>query len=322
MARAGLGEGWRCVFANDFSQMKAAAYTENWGTDHFIREDVAKISPSHLPGVADLAWASFPCQDLSLAGDYRGLGHSQSEAATRSGTFWPFWALMKALKREGRSPRILVLENVYGTLTANAGKDFASICSALSGAGYQFGAVVVDARLFVPQSRPRVFFIAVAPELILPPTLIADSPDARWHPPTLARSQSGISPQPKKNWIWWRMETPPTLTMAFADLIEDEPMGVSWHTQAQTGRLLELMSPVNRTKVDAAKKAGRRVVGGVYKRTRPTKTASSGSGRKFASTISPAVCGRRGAGRADSRSWSLTAIGFVRVCYRHGKRRV
>ena len=269
MARAGLGEGWRCVFANDFSQMKAAAYTENWGTDHFIRGDVAKISPSHLPGVADLAWASFPCQDLSLAGDYRGLGHSQSEAATRSGTFWPFWALMKALKREGRSPRILVLENVYGTLTANAGKDFASICSALSGAGYQFGAVVVDARLFVPQSRPRVFFIAVAPELILPPTLIADSPDARWHPPTLARSQSGISPQPKKNWIWWRMETPPTLTMAFADLIEDEPMGVSWHTQAQTGRLLELMSPVNRTKVDAAKKAGRRVVGGVYKRTRP-----------------------------------------------------
>src|SRR6516225_8032383 len=89
MARAGLGEGWRCVFASDLSQMKAAAYAENWGADHFIREDVVKISPSHLPGVADLAWASFPCQDLSLAGDYRGLGHSQS-IATRSGTFWPF----------------------------------------------------------------------------------------------------------------------------------------------------------------------------------------------------------------------------------------
>jgi DNA (cytosine-5)-methyltransferase 1 len=269
MARAGLGAGWRCLFANDFSQMKAAAYAENWGADHLIREDVAKISPSHLPGVADLAWASFPCQDLSLAGDYRGLGHSRSEAATRSGTFWPFWALMKALKREGRSPRILVLENVYGTLTANAGKDFSSICSALSGAGYQFGAIVVDARLFVPQSRPRVFFIAVAPELSLPPTLIADSPDTRWHPPTLARSQSGISPQAKKNWIWWRIETPPTLKMAFADLIEDEPTGVSWHTQAQTNRLLELMSPAHRTKVDAAKKAGRRVIGGAYKRTRP-----------------------------------------------------
>jgi DNA (cytosine-5)-methyltransferase 1 len=272
MARAGLGEGWRCVFANDFSPMKAAAYAENWGGDHFIREDVAKISPSHLPGVADLAWASFPCQDLSLAGDYRGLGHSQSEIPTRSGTFWPFWALMKALKQEGRSPRILVLENVYGTLTANARKDFSSICSALSGARYRFGAIVVDARLFVPQSRPRVFFIAVAPELSLPPTLIADSIDARWHPPTLARSQSGISPQAKKNWMWWRIETPPTPKLTFADLIEDEPMGVSWHTQTQTDRLLELMSPANRTKVDAAKKAGRMVVGGVYKRTRPDET--------------------------------------------------
>jgi len=268
MARAGLGEGWRCTFANDFSQMKAAAYAENWGADHFIREDVAKISPSHLPGVADLAWASFPCQDLSLAGDCRGLGHSQSEVATRSGTFWSFWALMKALKREGRSPRILVLENVYGTLTANAGKDFSSICSALSGAGYQFGAIVVDARLFVPQSRPRVFFIAIAPELSLPPTLIADSPDARWHPPTLARSQSGISPQAKKNWIWWRMETPPTLKMAFADLIEENPTSVSWHSDAERELLIGKMSPVNKAKLEAAKRAQRRMVGCVYKRTR------------------------------------------------------
>jgi DNA (cytosine-5)-methyltransferase 1 len=175
---------------------------------------------------------------------------------------------MKALSQEGRSPRLLVLENVYGTLTANAGNDFSSICSALSGAGYQFGAIVVDARLFVPQSRPRVFFIAVAPELSLLPALIADSPDARWHPPTLARSQRGISPQAKKNWIWWRMEAPPALKMVFADVIEDEPTGVFWHTQKQTDRLLELMSSANKTKVDAAKKAGRRVVGGVYRRTR------------------------------------------------------
>ena len=64
------------------------------------------------------------------------------------------------------------------------------------------------------------------------------------------------------------METPPALKTAFADLIEDEPTGVSWHTQTQTNRLLDLMSPANRTKVDAAKKARRRVVGGVYKRTR------------------------------------------------------
>ena len=93
MARAGLGAGWRCTFANDFDEMKAATYRENWGGDHFVCGDVARVTASDLPGVADLSWASFPCQDLSLAGDYRGLGRANSAVMTRSGTFWPFWRL-------------------------------------------------------------------------------------------------------------------------------------------------------------------------------------------------------------------------------------
>jgi DNA (cytosine-5)-methyltransferase 1 len=34
---------------------------------------VGELSLSDLPGIADLAWASFPCQDLSLAGGGAGL---------------------------------------------------------------------------------------------------------------------------------------------------------------------------------------------------------------------------------------------------------
>jgi DNA (cytosine-5)-methyltransferase 1 len=268
MARAGLGDGWRCVFANDFSPMKAAAYAQNWDSDHLICEDVAKIRPSDLPGVADLAWASFPCQDLSLAGDYRGLGRATSEAKTRSGTFWPFWALMKALKGEGRAPRAIVLENVYGTLTSHGGKDFSSICAALSGAGYRFGAMVVNARLFVPQSRPRVFFIAVAPKTAVSATLMSENPDERWHPPPLLKARAGLSSQAAKKWIWWRLAIPDAHNAVFADMIEDEPKGVAWHTPAETKRLLGLMSPANKAKVEAAKKAGRKMVGAVYKRTR------------------------------------------------------
>ncbi len=93
MAHAGLGEGWRCTFANDFDEMKAATYRQNWGGDHLVCGDVAGVKASDLPGTADLSWASFPCQDLSLAGDYRGLGRADSAAVTRSGTFWPFWKL-------------------------------------------------------------------------------------------------------------------------------------------------------------------------------------------------------------------------------------
>ena len=81
MVRAGLAEGWRCDFANDFDAKKAASYAANWGDERLRVADVASLKVSDLPGNADLAWASFPCQDLSLAGDYAGL------KGTRSGTF-------------------------------------------------------------------------------------------------------------------------------------------------------------------------------------------------------------------------------------------
>src|SRR5688572_14141636 len=90
MARAGLGNAWECLFANDFDDMKASVYLDNW--KHEVAcVDIAKLSACDLPGTADLAWASFPCQDLSLAGDYRGLGKQEANQHTRSGSFWPFW---------------------------------------------------------------------------------------------------------------------------------------------------------------------------------------------------------------------------------------
>ena len=71
MARAGLGDAWRCLFANDFDPRKARAYADNWGASELRLADVATLRPADLPGRADLAWASFPCQDLSLAGTLR-----------------------------------------------------------------------------------------------------------------------------------------------------------------------------------------------------------------------------------------------------------
>ena len=268
MARAGLGAGWNCVFANDFDPMKTATYAANWGDAHVLCADVAKLSTSCLPSKVDLAWASFPCQDLSLAGDYAGLGHSASPTMTRSGTFWPFWALMKGLKKESRAPRLIVLENVYGALTSNEGRDFAAIGEALSGSGYKFGAIVVDAIRFVPQSRPRVFFVAVERGVTIPELALADVPSDEWHPRTLIDAYARLSASAKKKWVWWRLPNTPARKDAFSDLIEDDPVGVRWHTAEETARLIEMMSPVNRAKVESAKRTRRRVVGAVYKRTR------------------------------------------------------
>ncbi len=261
MARAGLGEGWACLFANDIDEKKGASYAANWGDDHLTIEDVGKLTTKNLPGSADLAWASFPCQDLSLAGDGAGL------KGERSGTFWPFWRLMQALGKEDRNPSIIVLENVIGALSSHGGKDFAAIGAALA-ANYRFGAVVIDAVRFVPQSRPRLFIVGIRKGLEIPAHLTQEQPDALWHPRHLVVAQGKLSQRAKNEWIWWKLPTPPARQSVFSQLIEDEPHGVAWHTPSETKRLLSLMSPIHRRKVEDAKRAGGRKVGGVYKRTR------------------------------------------------------
>jgi DNA (cytosine-5)-methyltransferase 1 len=150
MARAGLGSSWQCLFANDFDKKKAATYRANWGDAELVVDDIRNIAPDELPGTADLIWGSFPCQDLSLAGGGAGL------RGDRSGTFWPFITVIESLVAEGRAPRVIALENVVGTLTSHKGADFVAICDSLHRLQYRFGAFVVDASHFVPQSPALV----------------------------------------------------------------------------------------------------------------------------------------------------------------------
>ena len=98
MARAGLGAGWRCLFANDFDPAKARSYRANWGDEDLRVGDVWDLTPADLPGAADLAWASSPCQDLSLAGARAGL------TGDRSSAFWGFWRLIGLRRREPPAP--------------------------------------------------------------------------------------------------------------------------------------------------------------------------------------------------------------------------
>jgi DNA (cytosine-5)-methyltransferase 1 len=284
MARAGLGPGWNCLFANDFDAKKAESYRLNWGGDALHVGDVGKITTAQLPGRADLVWASFPCQDLSLAGAGAGL------KGERSGTFWPFWALMKALRAEGRAPVTIVLENVCGALTSHGGKDFTSICAALSDGGYRFGALVVDAALFLPQSRPRLFIVAVRADVAVPKSLaeaancepegsrsgVAVGPRAfrRANAPSpfvtraLTAAFERLPDDMKANWLWWRLPAPPPRNTTLSQIIEDAPCDVSWRSAEQTRALIAMMSDVNLAKVEEARRAGRKMFGTLYRRTR------------------------------------------------------
>ncbi|RWM32605.1 MAG: DNA cytosine methyltransferase [Mesorhizobium sp.] len=263
MARAGLGNEWHCLFANDFDHKKGMTYQANWGTGGELHVgDVRQIAAKDLPGSPDLAWGSFPCQDLSLAGGGAGL------KGERSGTFYPFWRIMNDLIAEDRGPRIIALENVTGTLTSHSGKDFAAIADTFSRAGYRFGALVIDAALFVPQSRPRLFVIGVRDDVEIDEALTAPGPLAPFHTRGLQNAVDRISENSLKRWVWWNLPSPSLRNTSFADLIESQPDSVEWHTPSETAALLRSMTDINAAKVEAAKRSGRVMVGTVYKRTR------------------------------------------------------
>lgn len=258
MVRAGLGEGWTCLFANDFDARKGLSYQANWGTGGELTVgDIRALDPTVMPGEPDLVWGSFPCQDLSLAGAGAGLG------GERSGTFHAFWDVVRGLIDQGRAPRLVAVENVCGPP-----RDFETICRTFAEAGYRHGALVINAELFVPQSRPRLFVIGLRDGVEAAPELLSPEPVGPFHTAAVRRAAAALPETVRERLLWWNLPTPPRRAASFADLIEDEPDSVGWHNQAETKRLLDLMSPVNAAKLEAARRAGRRMVGGVYRRTR------------------------------------------------------
>ena len=251
MARLGFGDAWTCAFANDFDPLKAAAYRDNHGGDHFREGDVFALTPDDLPGEADLAWASSPCQDFSLAGARAGL------AGGRSSAFFGFWKLIEGLGAQGRAPRIVVVENVVGLFTSNGGADFTALCQALSEQGYRFGALEIDAARFTPQSRPRVFVVAVprAP----PPSLTGESV---FSTRAVRQARDRLPVALRRHWIDWRLAAPPARNADLASVLElDAPC----RPAEDTDRLLALMAPAHRARLADA---GERIVGAVFRRMR------------------------------------------------------
>ncbi len=265
MARLGLGPGWECLFANDFSEKKAQAYRANFPpADELIQADVYSLTTADLPGHADLAWASFPCQDLSLAGRQKGL------SGERSGSFWGFWRLMRGLQAEGRPAPLVVLENVVGAISTRDGADFAVLLDTLVSAGYRVGPMVLNAAHWLPQSRPRLFVVAAHESLTIPTSIRAYQPNSYTHPSTLRAAFDRAPADIREAWIWWNLPKPTARKTALIDLIEEDPDSVRWHTPAETQRLYELMPPVHRAKVAEAQKKGR-AVGTVYRRIRSSE---------------------------------------------------
>ena len=184
LMRAGLESvGVRTTFANDIDRTKAALYRANWGDEALVVEDIRNLRGHDIPD-AEIATASFPCVDMSLAGNLAGLGGEES------GLVVEFCRILAEMGE--RRPSAVIVENVPGFLTVNGDGDFARVVEMLEALDYAVESVVIDAASFVPQSRARVFLLgARGSQPALPPApdgaglRLADvaSPDGDWWPP-------------------------------------------------------------------------------------------------------------------------------------------
>ncbi|GAA1754004.1 DNA cytosine methyltransferase [Nostocoides vanveenii] len=257
LARMGLEQaGFRVVWASDYEPDKRAMYDAQFGDtdDHsFALGDIAKVTVDALPRNAALAWASSPCTDLSLAGGRAGL------AGAQSGTFWHFVRLLRELGED--SPEVAVLENVVGLATSHGGEDLAAAIRAFNELGYSVDVLSVDARRFLPQSRPRLFLVGAKN----PPEDVPD-PNSELRPDWLQAAYGDKSLRTHRA----ALPAPPApLTEGLGALMEAIPLhDERWWDAARTEAFMSSLSPAQLDRVAALKRTVGVKYRTAYRRTR------------------------------------------------------
>ncbi|WP_085307243.1 DNA cytosine methyltransferase [Planktotalea arctica] len=261
MVHAALGASWDCALANDIDPMKCAVYRDNWGGNRLIEGDVAGLDPSALHQPLDLVWASSPCQDFSLAGNGKGL------KGMRSGVFYHWMKLISQSVKAGFAPRVIAFENVTGLMSRAQGRDFTYVLNSLASLGYRVGALEIDARHFVPQSRPRLFVIALRKDIDAN-ALRLSAPTGVFHTEKLRRYVNAASVDLKSDFVWWAHSAPAPSDIALEQIIDKKP-DTAWFEDSQVDALLAMMSGPSSARIAQARRAGKREIGLLYKRGRP-----------------------------------------------------
>ncbi|HBJ87569.1 MAG TPA: DNA (cytosine-5-)-methyltransferase [Verrucomicrobiales bacterium] len=260
LMRMGLDkEGWTTVWANDLDEKKWEMYRDNFneGACEFVLDDVHKVDGKDIPDI-ELATASFPCNDLSLAGARHGLAGTQSSA---------FWGFVDAIKGMGkRRPPLVLLENVAGFLTSNDGNDFRDALLALNELGYAVDAFIIDAVRFVPQSRQRLFVVGskAKPDRLKETAPMLLQSDLR--PSALA---DFIFMNPEVGWSIRSLPSLPPSTRLLADIIEDVPLNSEvWWSKERCEYLMNQMSEKHRAQADHMIAGSKWSYGTVFRRVR------------------------------------------------------
>lgn len=258
LVRMGLEQaGFRVIWSNDIEPAKHAMYANHFrdsiAEPEYVLGDVALVKAEDLPANLGLAWASFPCTDLSLAGRREGL------EGKHSATFWHFARILDELG-ESR-PGVVALENVAGLATSRGGQDLAAAIGELNRLGYSVDVLAIDARRFVPQSRPRIFLIG------------AHSPpveNQRWAHPFRPPSLQAVFENESLRTHQAALPMPPALLeTGLSEVVERlDPEDVKWWDEGRVEAFLASLSPLQHERMDLLRRKRSRTYRTAYRRTR------------------------------------------------------
>ncbi len=246
--------GWSVEYANDVKRFKRDMYRENFPRGHFDLRDVREVKGADIPSV-DLATASFPCMDLSLAGRRRGL------AGEHSGLFWQFSRVIQEMGV--RRPEFTLVENVPSFLTSKGGEDLRAAVSRLNDLGYECDLLITDAKWYLPQSRKRLFIVGRLGGFVSGSVRCGESP---LRPPAVARF---IEAHPELQLAPLRSPAPPMAGSSLECFVER--LGGSderWWGAERVSKFTVSLSERNKERLTLMTDSGSTTWATAYRRTR------------------------------------------------------
>jgi DNA (cytosine-5)-methyltransferase 1 len=239
LVRLGLEQvGWNVVFANDWAHSKFEMYSAYFkdASKHYKVQDIFSICPADIPNTI-LATASFPCIDLSLAGNLEGIDGRYSSA---------FWGFTQILDGQVNKPKLVMLENVAGWLTSNSGQDFRTTIQELNRLGYACDVFTIDAARFVPQSRPRIFVVGIQESNVHQDIFVFSKRSSSLKTQALEKA---VIANLDLHWHFLEVPSLPDKIKASLNLVVENISDNDdrWWSDDEVKRHLNMMSPINLT---------------------------------------------------------------------------
>lgn len=154
-----LGANFEHYRACEFDQYAVTSYNAIHGTN-FADSDIREWRGEDL-GICDrdrftyLLTYSFPCQDLSICGNQKGM---REDSGTRSALLWE---VKRLLQETAELPQILLMENVPQVASGDNKPYFFEWINFLDELGYKSKWEILNSKDYeVPQNRERCFMVS------------------------------------------------------------------------------------------------------------------------------------------------------------------